>query len=94
MTKITVALMIFLALVGAIYSVDRTLKRNYVGGNRYLFVAKWVTIAYLPIVFWLPVSISIFAPLLNEWIWFMITYFIGIAWATGVFVTFRKKYPR
>lgn len=94
MTKISIALMMFLALVGAIYSVDKTLKRNYVSSNRYFFVAKWVTIAYLPIVFWLPISMSLFAPLLNDWMWLVLTYFVGIAWVTGVFVTFRKKYPR
>jgi len=94
MTKIAIALMMLLALLGAMYSVNRALKRNTVRENRYMLVAKWLIIAYLPIVIWLPISLTTFAPLLSEGIWFMMTYLIGTAWAIIAFVSFRKKYPR
>ena len=93
MTKITIALMMFLALLGAIYSVDRILKRNNVRENRHMLVTKWLIIAYLPIVIWLPLSLTIFSPLLSKGVWFLITHLLGIAWTILAFVSFRKKYP-
>lgn len=93
MTKITIALMMFLALLGALYSVDRVLKKNNIRKNRHMLVVKWLIIAYLPIVIWLPISQTVFRPLLSEGLWFLTTCLLGTTWAILAFVSFRKKYP-
>lgn len=85
--------MMFLALIAAVYSIDKALKKNRVYDARGQQVAKWLAIAYLPVIFWLMISITLLRPLLNEGPWIVMTVVIGVTWAAGVFVSFRKNYP-
>lgn len=89
---ITVSILI-LSLVAAVYSVNKLLKKNGIDGLRWFYVAKWLAILYLPMLFWLIISIILFRPLLSEGLQIMITLIIGVIWAIGVFASLRKKYP-
>lgn len=84
---------IALALAGAIYTVEKQLSRNEVSSKeRRRITIKLFVIAYLPLILWLILTVTVLDSLLPERSWLMISFLIAIAWVTGVFASFRRKH--
>lgn len=83
-------LLVFLSLLSVAYLINKSLKKNN-KEIRQIHVMRLLSVAYLPLIFWLIISVILLRSTLDEGLWILITTIIGLIWVIGVFIKYKNR---